>query len=246
MVSSSRSHRVAALAHRRRPSRRSDARIRRAETSAAWTGPSVLARCRAKSSSSSLSLVLVDLGQVGTQVAPDQPAYVVLGQRLLPPDQGQRGGEPLQVPREVAEVGLVEVVDVEDQESVGVQVGAEVLDVQVPVDPDPAARLVRERVLGAGDVGVEDAGAASVERVRVRRHGAELARGTPPGRPPSGARRRPRASRRSGPARSRSRRCFARVAIPRLCPNAESAYSARSRVRRAVWATRRPPRGFSA
>ena len=131
-------------------------------------GPCVLSRCSAKSSSSLCGTRRPGTGRRGR--TPDQPAYVLLGERLLPPDQRQRRREPLQVPREPAEVGLVEVVDVEDQAAVGVQVGAEVLHVQVAVHPDPAAVLVGERVLVARDVGVEEARAAPVERVRVGRH----------------------------------------------------------------------------
>ena len=54
--------------------------------------------------------------------------------------------------------------------------------------------LVGERVLVVGHVGVEQAGAAAVERVRVGGHLAVLARGTRPGRPSSAARTRRRAT----------------------------------------------------
>ena len=96
--------------------------------------------------------------------------------------------EALQVPGEVPEVGLVEVVDVEDEAAVGVEVGPEVLDVQVAVDPDPAAVLVGERVVRTGDVGEEDARRAAVERMRVSGHRSGTCRGTTPDRRPSAAR----------------------------------------------------------
>ena len=118
--------------------------------------------------------VVVDLGEVGADVAPDQGGDVLLGQRLLPAQQRQAGREPLEVPGEVADVGLVEVVDVEDQAAVGVQVGAEVLDVQVAVHPDGTALLVDPRVIDARHVRVVEAGGASVERMRVGRHLAVL------------------------------------------------------------------------
>ena len=90
---------------------------------------------------------MVDLGEVGAGVAGDELADGVLGERLLPAHQRQARGEALEVPGEAAEVGLVEVVDVEDQPAVGVEVGAEVLDVQVAVDPDPL-RAVGGPVVG--------------------------------------------------------------------------------------------------
>ena len=115
--------------------------------STSCTGPSVLSRRSAKSSSSSCLGVVGDLGEVargGTSA--DQRRTVLLGQRLLPAQQRQARREPLQVPGEVPDVGLVEVVDVEDQPAVGVHVGAEVLGVQVTVDPDAAGALVDPRV----------------------------------------------------------------------------------------------------
>ena len=81
----------------------------------------------------------------------------------------------------MAEVGLVEVVDVEHEPAVGGQVGAEVLGVQVALDPDPARALDADPALvgtgeqaAAGEVGVEQAGGAAVEGERVAGHGAEL------------------------------------------------------------------------
>ena len=56
-----------------------------------------------------------------------------------------------------------------------VHVGAVVLRVQVALDPDAAGALVGPAVLEVGDVGVEQARAAAVERERVRGHLAELA-----------------------------------------------------------------------
>ena len=118
--------------------------------------------------------VVVDLREVGAGVAGDELADRVLGQRLLPRHQRQARGEALEVPGEATEVGLVEVVDVEDQPAVGVEVGAEVLHVQVAVDPDPLGAVARP-VVGLGrDVVVEQARGAAVERVRVAGHLAVL------------------------------------------------------------------------
>jgi hypothetical protein len=118
--------------------------------------------------------VVVDLGEVGARVAGDQLADRLLGEGLLPRDQGQAGREPLEVPREVADVRLVEVVDVEDQPAVGVEVGPEVLDVEVAVDPDALGAVVGPLVLLLRDVVEEQAGAAAVEGVRVGGHLAVL------------------------------------------------------------------------
>jgi hypothetical protein len=74
----------------------------------------------------------------------------------------------------VAEVGLVEVVDVEDDPPGGVHVGAEVLRVQVTVDPHARRPLVAPGILQGRHVGVEQAGAAPVEGERVGGHLAEL------------------------------------------------------------------------
>jgi thioredoxin-dependent peroxiredoxin len=104
----------------------------------------------------------------------DELADRVLGQRLLPAEQRQARGEALEVPGEAAQVGLVEVVDVEDEPAVGVEVGPEVLHVQVTVDPDPL-RTVARPVVGLGrHVVVEQARGAAVEGVRVARHLAVL------------------------------------------------------------------------
>ena len=110
-------------------------------------------------------LVLLDLHvvphlvDVRVEVGPRQPADVVLGQRLLPAHQREAGDETPEVPGEVAEVRLVEVVDVEDQHALGVHVGAEVLGVQVAVDPDATRPVVRPRVIAPlAHVRVEEAG----------------------------------------------------------------------------------------
>ena len=132
---------------------------------------------------------------VGAQVAGGELAHGVLGQRLLPAHQREARDEPAQVPGEVADVGLVEVVDVERQHAVRVHVRAEVLRVQVAVDPDAARALVGPAVLELAHVGVEHAGAAAVERERVGGHLAELR--------PERARRRPSSAARTPPSASR-------------------------------------------
>ena len=70
--------------------------------------------------------------------------------------------------------GLVEVVDVEDQHPGAVHVGSEVLRMQVALYPDAAGSLIGPSVLPIGDVGVEDAGTAAVEREGVGGHLAEF------------------------------------------------------------------------
>jgi hypothetical protein len=115
------------------------------------------------------------LPHVGPQVRADQVRDVVVGDRLAPRHQREARREPLQVPREAAEVGLVEVVDVEHQGAGRVHVGAEVLRVQVALDPHPAGPLVRPRVLVLGHVRVEQARGAAVEGERRGRHLPELA-----------------------------------------------------------------------
>ncbi len=117
----------------------------------------------------------LDLLGVGARVGLDQLADGVVGQGLDEAQQRQAGGHPLEVPGEVAEVRLVEVVDVEHDDAGVVQVGAVVLGVEVALDPDPAGALVGVAVLHLRHVGVEQAGAAAVERERVLRHLAELA-----------------------------------------------------------------------
>ena len=123
---------------------------------------------------------LPDLVQVGPHVRADEPSQVGVGQGLGPPHHRHAGREALQVPREVPEVGLVEVVDVEDEHPAAVHVGAEVLRVQVTLDPHPGRALVGPPVVGPpvlapGQVGVEQTGRASIEGERVTRHAAEPA-----------------------------------------------------------------------
>ena len=113
--------------------------------------------------------------EVGARVRPDHLPDRLVRERLGEAEQREARGHPLEVPGEVPEVGLVEVVDVEDEDPGGVHVGAVVLRVQVALDPDAARALVGPAVLEAGDVGVEQARAAAVERERVGGHLAELA-----------------------------------------------------------------------
>ena len=118
----------------------------------------------------------VDPLAVGGGVDPDQLTDLVVAQRLGVTDQGDGGGEALEVPGEGAHIGLVEVVDVEHEPAVGVHVRAEILGVQVAVDPHPARALVQigAGVLLAVQIGVEEAGRAPVEREGRARHLAEL------------------------------------------------------------------------
>src|SRR5690606_39913664 len=108
-----------------------------------------------------------DLVDVGAHVGLDQPADVVIGDRLLPGQQRQARDEPLDVPGEVPDVRLVVVVDVEDEHAVVVHVGAEVLRVQVALDPHAGRALVGPRVGVVGAGGVEQAGTAAAGRGRV-------------------------------------------------------------------------------
>lgn len=87
----------------------------------------------------------VDALAVGGGVGPHQVGDLLVAERLGVADQRDRGGEPLEIPGERADIGLVEVVDVEDQPTRGVHVGAEVLGVQIAVDPHPAGPLVQIR-----------------------------------------------------------------------------------------------------
>jgi hypothetical protein len=74
----------------------------------------------------------------------------------------------------VTEIGLVEVVDVEDDAPRAVHVGAEVLRVQVTLDPHARRPLVAPAVLGRRHVGVEQAGTTPVEGEGIGGHLAEL------------------------------------------------------------------------
>jgi hypothetical protein len=67
--------------------------------------------------------------QVCPDVRLDQPRDVGVRDGLRPPQQGHARGHPLDVPGEVTEVGLVEVVHVEDEHPVAGHVGTEVLRV---------------------------------------------------------------------------------------------------------------------
>jgi hypothetical protein len=91
------------------------------------------------------------------------------------PSRASDAAHPLQVPGVVAEVGLVEVVDVEHEHAGRVHVRAVVLGVQVALDPHARRRLVHPRVVEPLDVRVEQRRAAAVEGERVGRHLAELA-----------------------------------------------------------------------
>ena len=74
----------------------------------------------------------------------------------------------------MAEERLVEVVDVEDEHAGAVHVRAEVLRVQITLNPHARGAVVRPPVLAIGHVRVEHAGAAAVEGERVGGHLAEL------------------------------------------------------------------------
>ena len=115
-----------------------------------------------------------DLVEVGSEVAAQQVGDDVVAESLAPGQQRETGREPAQVPADVPDVGLVEVVDVEDDPPGAVHVGAEVLGVQVALDPHPAGPLVAPAVLQLRHVGVEQAGGPAVEGERVGRHLAEL------------------------------------------------------------------------
>src|SRR6185437_3427804 len=97
-----------------------------------------------------------------------------VGQRLAPAEQRHAGRETLQIPGEMTEIGLIEIIDVEDQHALGVEVGAEVLRVQIALDPYPASPLVSPRIVQFGDVGIEQAGTTAVEGERIGGHLAEL------------------------------------------------------------------------
>ena len=114
------------------------------------------------------------LVEVGPHEGRVEIANNLVGQGFLPAHQRDAGREALQVPGEVPDERLVEVVDVEDQVSRAVHVGAEVLRMQIALDPDPAGPLVGPSVLALGNVGVEDTGASAVERERVSGHLPEL------------------------------------------------------------------------
>ena len=112
---------------------------------------------------------------VGASVARDHPLDRVVRQRLGEPEQRQARRHPPNVPREVAEVRLVEVVHVEHEDAHRVHVRAEVLRVQIALDPHAPGAVVRPWVVEPHHVRVEQRSAAAVERERRRRHLAELA-----------------------------------------------------------------------
>src|SRR5918993_4294244 len=111
---------------------------------------------------------------VGPYVHLDQGRDISIRDRLHPGQQGHAGDHPLDVPGEVAQVGLVEIVDVEDEHPVAGHVGAEVLRVQVALDPDSAGALIRPRVDFSFHVRIEQARAATIEGERVGGHLPEL------------------------------------------------------------------------
>jgi len=74
----------------------------------------------------------------------------------------------------VPDVRFIEVVDVEDEHSRAVHVRAEVLRVQITLDPYAGGSLVCPPIFAVGHVGVEHARAAAVEGERIGRHFAEL------------------------------------------------------------------------
>ena len=136
--------------------------------------PSVLSSVSRKSRSTSDVANSRTVSMYARRVGLDQPRDAVVRQRLAEPEQRQRRRHPLQIPRVVAEVGLVEVVDVEHQHARRVHVRAVVLGVQVALDPHARGRVVDPRVLEPVDVRVEQRRAAAVEGERVRGHLAEL------------------------------------------------------------------------
>ncbi len=128
------------------------------------------------------------LVEVRADVAAHQLGDRVVGDRLAPAQQREARREPGDVPGEVPEVGLVEVVHVEDQDAVAVHVRAEVLGVQVALDPHPARPLVGPRVV-ARRRRRRRTGRRCPGRTRTGRPPSSgTSPGTPPGRPSSGRR----------------------------------------------------------
>ena len=105
------------------------------------------------------------LPPVGVGAAQDRVLAGVLGQAVLAAGHPHAGGQPVQVPLPGPGVGLVEVVEVEDQVALGRGVEAEVAQVGVAADDrlDPGAGKVGE-VLG------HQGGRAAQERVRRGHH----------------------------------------------------------------------------
>ena len=169
--------------------------------------------------------------RVGERVRLDQLGDALVRERLAEPEQRQRRRHPLQVPRVVPEVGLVEVVDVEDEHALGVHVGAVVLGVQVALDPHARGRVVDPRVVEPAHVGVEQRRAAAVEGERRPRPSCGTCPGRRAGRARSVRRRRRRAHRRCAPgARSPSLRGRRSLAWPH--PATRTALPCRRRVTR--------------
>ena len=140
--------------------------LERAERSAPRTGPRAVSRVRGGRLGAGGGRVRVaaredaDALAVGTRVLPHQTGDLPVAERLGVSEERDGGGEALEVPGEGADEGFVEVVDVEGETAVGVHVRAEVLGVQIAVDPDPAGLLVQERagvvrtlLVGGGGVG---------------------------------------------------------------------------------------------
>ncbi len=101
------------------PRSRPSSRSIRVDSWACWsavsTAPVAVSSRSAHSWSRSLSTKWWHLLDVGPHVGGDQVVDRLVGKCLLPAHQGEAGDEPTQVPGPRPEVGLVEVVDVEDQ-----------------------------------------------------------------------------------------------------------------------------------
>ena len=121
-----------------------------------------------------LPRIVQDMVDVAAQIRFGQFADVLLGEGLLPAHQGQARDEATKIPAEVPHVRLVEIVDVEDEGAFRVHVRAEVLQVQIAVDPHSAGALVGPRIVEVTQIVVEQAGAAPVEGERIGGHLPEL------------------------------------------------------------------------
>src|ERR687890_777524 len=84
---------------------------------------------------------------VGPDVRLYQPRDVGVGDSLHPSQQGHARDHSLDVPGEVTEVGLIEVVHIKDEHPVAGHVGAKVLRMQVALNPDTAGALIRPTIL---------------------------------------------------------------------------------------------------
>lgn len=114
---------------------------------------------------------------VGGSICLDEFRDLFVAKGLSVTDQGDGGSKALEVPGEGADVGLVEVIDVENKTTLGVHVGTEVLRMQIAMDPDAAGALVEEgtAVLLLVEVVVEETGRAAVKGEGGGGHLAELA-----------------------------------------------------------------------